>query len=104
VRVILDLKTPGSGMHWRAHLPNYDDLDPERHEVKVVVTDHEDFAWALEFLRLRGLEGRVETLFSPARGLVEPADLASWMLRSGCRGRLQVQLHRVIWPDGEEER
>jgi 7-carboxy-7-deazaguanine synthase len=104
VRLVLDLKTPGSGMAERVHLPNYDYLDAERHEVKVVVTDRADFEWALGFLRKRGIEGRVETLFSPARGLVEPADLASWMMESGCRGRLQLQLQRVLWPDDGEEK
>jgi len=104
VRVVLDLKTPGSGMFERMHIDNYDSLVPGRHELKIVVTSREDFDWGLRFVRDRGIEGRVETLFSPAAGLVQPADLASWMLDASCRGRLQLQIHRVIWPSSQEQR
>jgi 7-carboxy-7-deazaguanine synthase len=39
-------------------------------------------------------------LFSPASGRVAPADLARWMLESGVRARLNLQLHKVVWgPD-----
>jgi 7-carboxy-7-deazaguanine synthase len=104
VRVIIDVKTPGSGMHDRMIATNYERLDPQRHELKLVVTNREDFDWGLSFLGDRDLVGRVEVLFSPARGLVEAADLAAWLIESRSPARLQVQLHRVIWPDAEEER
>ena len=104
VRVIVDIKTPGSGMHDRMLVANYDRLDPDRHELKLVITGRGDFDWSLQFLVERKLEGLVEILFSPARGWVDAADLAGWLIESRFRGRLQVQLHRVIWPDGEEER
>jgi 7-carboxy-7-deazaguanine synthase len=39
----------------------------------------------------------VEVLFSPVAGRVAPADLARWMLESGVRARLNLQLHKVVW-------
>jgi 7-carboxy-7-deazaguanine synthase len=104
VRVVLDLKTPGSGMHDRMLAANYDCLDPDRCELKLVITGRQDFDWGLRFLRQRNCEGRVEVLFSPARGWVEAADLAHWLMESRFPGRLQIQLHRVLWPRAEEER
>ncbi len=104
VHVVLDLKTPGSGMSERMDVANFCGLDPVRHEIKIVVTSREDFEWALRFLRELGIEGRIETLFSPVLPLVNPPDLASWILETRCRGRLQLQLHRIIWPTAEEER
>ena len=39
-------------------------------------------------------------LLSPVAGRVEASDLARWMLESGVRARLNLQLHKVIWgPD-----
>ena len=74
-------------------------LHPED-EVKFVVTSEEDFRWSLGIVRGHALEGRVEVLFSPASGRVAPADLARWMLESGVRARLNLQLHKVVWgPD-----
>lgn len=92
---IADVKTPGSGevareLGWLAR------LHPED-EVKFVVTSEEDFRWSLGIVRGHALEGRVEVLFSPASGRVAPADLARWMLESGVRARLNLQLHKVVW-------
>ena len=38
-------------------------------------------------------------LFSPVHGHLPARDLAEWMLRDRARARLQVQLHRYLWPD-----
>jgi 7-carboxy-7-deazaguanine synthase len=92
---IVDVKTPGSGEVAR-ELAYLDRL--ARHdEVKFVVTSREDFEWSLAVIRERGLEGRVHVLFSPVWGRVEPRALAAWMLESGVRARLSLQIHKVIW-------
>ena len=38
-----------------------------------------------------------ELLFSPVQGLVEPRDLVRWLLDSGLRARLSLQIHKVVW-------
>jgi 7-carboxy-7-deazaguanine synthase len=95
VRKIVDLKTPGS-KEPHTDLAEFANLAPGD-EVKVVVTSHEDFDWALARIEESGLWGRVPVLFSPAYGEVEPQDLAAWVLESGKPARLQLQLHKLIW-------
>jgi 7-carboxy-7-deazaguanine synthase len=92
---IADVKTPGSGapatdLGWLARMR-------PRDEVKFVVTSEEDFRWSLEVIRSQALEDRVTVLLSPVQGQVDPRDLARWMLESGVRARLNLQLHKVIW-------
>ncbi|HEU4385114.1 MAG TPA: radical SAM protein [Anaeromyxobacteraceae bacterium] len=95
---IADVKTPGSGEVAR-DLAWLERLSP-RDEVKFVVCSEEDFRWSLDVIRRHRLEGRVEVLLSPSHGQVEPRDLARWMLESGVRARLNIQIHKVVWgPD-----
>ena len=92
---IADVKTPGSGQE----AADFDYLDRlgERDEVKFVVCSQEDFRWSLDVIRRRRLEERLAVLISPAYGEVEPRDLARWMLESGVKARLNIQVHKVIW-------
>lgn len=95
---IADVKTPGSGepatdLAWLGRLRPGD-------EVKFVVTSEEDFRWSLEVIRAHGLEDRLTVLLAPVHGRVEPRDLARWMLESGLRARLNLQIHKYVWgPD-----
>ena len=92
---IADVKTPGSGQE--ATDLDYLDRLGERDEVKFVVCSQEDFRWSLDVIRRRRLEERLAVLISPAYGEVEPRDLARWMLESGVKARLNIQVHKVIW-------
>lgn len=96
VHIILDLKTPGSGEVEANLWSNIDRLKPID-EVKFVVCDRDDFAWAVARIDEHRLVGRCALLVSPVQGLVEPAELAGWVLESGLPLRLQVQLHKVLW-------
>jgi 7-carboxy-7-deazaguanine synthase len=99
VRVILDLKTPGSGEEAANDWGNLDRLRPHD-EVKVVVCDRADFDWACEVVRRHRLLDRVPVLVGPSFGSVEPGELAAWVLESGLALRLQLQLHKLLWePD-----
>ncbi len=99
VHIILDVKTPGSGEVAANLEANLDRLKPSD-EVKYVVCDRDDFAWSAEHARRRELAARVRLLVSPAHGLVEPADLAEWVLTSRLPFRLQLPLHERIWGPG----
>lgn len=101
--VIMDVKTPGSGMSGKLVEANLDLVVDRGVEVKFVLTSRGDFDWAVNLIRGRGIEGKCELLFSPVLGEVEPGDLASWLLESGVNGRLQLQMHHILWPDGEKE-
>ncbi|MBI5544940.1 MAG: radical SAM protein [Deltaproteobacteria bacterium] len=95
---VVDVKTPGSGFPATAeHLSWLRELSP-RDELKFVIVSEADFRWSTEVIRCHGLEGRLAALlFSPALGKVEPRELARWLLESGIDGRLQLQLHKILW-------
>jgi len=92
---IVDVKTPGSGEV--ATDLGYLDRLSRRDEVKFVVCSEADFAWSREVVLRYSLEGRVQLLFSPVWGKVEPRELAAWILGSGMDARLSLQIHKVIW-------
>lgn len=94
---IVDVKCPGSGESERNRWDNLDRLRPGD-EVKFVIADADDYAWASDVVRKR-LDGRVPVLFSPVTGRLAPGDLARWMLRDRLPVRLQLQVHKILWPD-----
>jgi 7-carboxy-7-deazaguanine synthase len=96
VHRILDLKCPGSGMSHNNDWRNLDLLTP-RDEVKFVVTDRDDFNWALEVVETHGLIERVPVLISPVFGQVSLKEAAAWILDSRRPLRLNLQLHKYIW-------
>lgn len=99
VRIILDLKTPGSGEVAANHWPNLPRLKATD-EVKFVVADRYDFQWACACIAEHRLAERCPILMGPVFGKVTPAELAGWILDSGLPIRFQLQLHKVIWsPD-----
>lgn len=95
---IVDVKTPGSGEVDRNLWANLELLSP-RDEVKFVLTGEADYLWARELLRERGIAARCPVLFSPAWSMLEPAQLAEWILRDGLPVRMQVQLHKLLWSE-----
>lgn len=99
VRIILDVKCPGSGMADRMHWPNVERLRPQD-EAKFVIQDRVDYKWAKDRIARYGLAGRCTILFSPVFGILEPRQLAEWVLADRLPVRFQVQMHKYIWaPD-----
>jgi 7-carboxy-7-deazaguanine synthase len=97
---IVDVKCPGSGMASRNRWDNLKRLGP-RDEVKFVIADRADYEWARQAVAEHGLGGPgtgATTLFSPAWGLMDPAALAGWILEDRLDVRLQLQLHKHLWP------
>jgi len=96
VRRILDVKCPGSGEAENNRWENLADLR-ENDEVKFVLAGRADYAWAKRTVAERRLVGRCPIHFSPVHGLLDPADLAAWILRDRLPVRLGAQLHKTIW-------
>jgi 7-carboxy-7-deazaguanine synthase len=92
---IVDVKTPGSG-EVATDLAYLDHLAP-RDEVKFVVCSEDDWRWSLDVIRRYRLDRRCAVLVSPVHGLVDPRDLAGWLLASGVEARLNLQLHKLVW-------
>lgn len=97
---ILDVKCPGSGMHERMDLENLSRLRPGD-ELKFVLADRRDYEYARGLLRDRGAYGGRIVSFAPVHGVLDPSRLAGWILEDGLAVRLQLQLHKLIWP-GED--
>ena len=98
-RVILDVKTPGSGMVLRNDWQNLARLRPGD-EIKLVLCDRADYEWARELIRARDLPALASVHLSPVHGALDPQDLVAWVLEDGLRVRVNLQLHKYIWgPD-----
>lgn len=94
---IMDLKCPSSGESSQNRWQNIDVLRP-CDEIKFVIADRADYEWARDVLkrRLKGLQNTV--LFSPVHGELAPSTLAEWILKDNLNVRMQLQLHKYIWP------
>ena len=94
---IMDLKCPASGECEKNLWSNLDHLRPVD-EVKFVIADRGDYEWTLKTIREHRLEDRVGLLISTAFGMIETAQVVTWMLEDNLRARFQLQLHKYIWP------
>jgi 7-carboxy-7-deazaguanine synthase len=98
VHVILDLKPPDSGEE-RANLWSNVPKLRRKDEVKFVLASRRDYEWAREKVCEHQLDAKVgAVLFSPAAGLVDPAELVAWILEDHLPVRYNAQLHKYIWP------
>jgi 7-carboxy-7-deazaguanine synthase len=106
---IVDVKCPHSGAADTFDFANLDVLQAHD-EVKFVVSDRTDYEFARDFTAEHHLAERVNAvLFSPAfqkdatgardssHCLLDPQQLAEWMLADSTRARLGLQIHKFIW-------
>ena len=106
---IVDVKCPNSGEADTFLLENLTAFTA-RDEVKFVLASRPDYLFARDFTRQHNLAERVNAvLFSPAfrkdatgsrdssHCLVDPQELAEWMLADEVPARLGLQLHKFIW-------
>jgi 7-carboxy-7-deazaguanine synthase len=106
---ILDVKCPDSGEPGTFRMENLQTLT-RRDEIKFVISSRNDFEFAREFTAEHELTSRVNAvLFSPAfrkdatgardssHCLLDPQQLAEWMLADNVAARLSLQLHKFIW-------
>jgi 7-carboxy-7-deazaguanine synthase len=106
---IVDVKCPGSGEGGTFRAENLQHLTP-RDEVKFVVASRTDYEFARDFIHQHELNARsASVILSPAfrkdasgsrdtsHCLVDPRELAEWMLADGLNARLGLQIHKFIW-------
>ena len=106
---IVDVKCPHSGEGGTFRVENLEHLTA-RDELKFVLASRTDYEFAREFIRERGLNGKgPSVILSPAfrkdaKGsrdtshcLLDPRELAEWMLADGLNARLGLQIHKFIW-------
>ncbi|MCL0084833.1 radical SAM protein [Thermodesulfovibrionales bacterium] len=94
--IIMDVKTPRSGMSAEMDLLNLKYLKADD-EVKFVVVDREDFEWARSFIVDYGLLDKCKVLLSPAYGILPPEDLSKWIIDERLPVRLNLQIQKYIY-------
>jgi 7-carboxy-7-deazaguanine synthase len=97
---IVDIKCPGSGESEKVDWTNLGRLT-SADQVKFVIRDRQDYEFAREVVAREHLAARAgAVLFSPVHGILNPRDLAEWILGDRLAVRLQLQAHKYIWsPD-----
>jgi 7-carboxy-7-deazaguanine synthase len=101
VVIIMDLKTPSSGMMKKNMYENIEYLKPSD-EVKFVVGSREDYEWSRNILKEYQLDKKCEILFSVIFGKLTPLELVNWILEDKLDVRFQLQMHKFIWePDAK---
>lgn len=95
---IMDLKAPGSGEVERNLYDNIAQLKADD-EVKIVLANADDYAWAKQQIATHRLAERCTVLLSPVAGELDPAQLAEWIVRDRLPVRFQLQLHKILWND-----
>jgi 7-carboxy-7-deazaguanine synthase len=106
---IVDVKCPNSGEPDTFRMENLEALNAHD-EAKFVLSDRADYEFARDFVKRHHLDQRVNAvLFSPAFSkqasgardasycLLDPRDLADWMVADGVPARLGLQIHKFIW-------
>jgi 7-carboxy-7-deazaguanine synthase len=106
---IVDVKCPDSGEANTFYIENIETLTAQD-EVKFVLSSCVDYEFARDFTHRHRLAERVNAvLFSPAfrkdatgardssHCLLDPQELAEWMLADDVPARLGLQMHKFIW-------
>ena len=103
LNIIMDYKTPKSGMSERMRPKNFEFLKPTD-QIKFVLMDESDYIWAKDIILENKLTDKFEhVLMSPAYGELSPKDLVEWVLKDDLHVRVQLQIHKYIWAPDERE-
>ena len=98
VQFVVDFKLPGSKMMKQMHWPNLQ-LVETVDTYKFVIASMVDLDKAIEIVREYDLTHRCHVYFSPVVDLIEPKVIVEKMMAEKLNGiRLQLQLHKYIWP------
>lgn len=103
-RIVMDIKTPSSGMCKEGFRENLRYLKPTD-EVKFVIASKQDYLWAKSILEKEDFSTE-QVLFSPATSaqntpgeyeVIDPRWLAGRILEDRLPVRMQLQMHKIIW-------
>ncbi len=106
---VVDVKCPDSGEGGAFRIENLQWLTAHD-ELKFVLASRRDYEFARDFVHEHKLDGRLgAVILSPAfrkdaagsrdvsHCLLDPQELAEWMLADGLKARLGLQIHKFIW-------
>lgn len=100
---IVDIKCPSSMESDKNDLENLKRMN-RKDQVKFVIGTRKDYVYANKIKEM--IPDRFpghHILFSPVSGEIVPTKLANWILEDKLDVRFHLQLHNIIWPDGEKK-
>ncbi len=103
-RKIVDVKPPSSGEEASFVMENLRFLRPGD-ELKFIVADRKDYIFLRNFIEKNGgdIHNGVVVNISPAKGTIDPGELAEMVLMDDIRARINIQVHTILWPGGEKK-
>jgi 7-carboxy-7-deazaguanine synthase len=107
VHKVIDLKPPSSGKDGENCMENIGlalsqgEKERNRYEFKIVAADRDDYLWARKLIKETRLAEACTVMMGPIAGTVHPSELAGWILEDRLHVRMQLQLHKYIWPGVE---
>ena len=98
IHYILDYKLPASGME--EHMLPANLTNVQKQDVyKFVIASAEDLQRTIDIIKQYHLDQRCQVFLSPVRELIDPLMIVDAMKEHCLNGvRLQLQLHKILWP------
>ena len=95
--IIMDIKTPSSGMDGRMNFENIEYLK-SADELKFVIGSVEDYEYSKKIIFEKKLFEKCKILFSSVFTKIKPEAIIDLMLKDNIPARFQLQMHKYIWP------
>jgi 7-carboxy-7-deazaguanine synthase len=97
VKRIVDIKCPSSGETEKMFWQNINHIN-SNDQLKFVVGSREDYEFVKETITKYSLSGKCPLLISPVFGTIDLEQFAGWILEDKLGVRMQLQMHKYIWP------
>lgn len=98
ISYIVDYKLPASGMNHTMKTVNFN-LVNNNDVYKFVIADEQDLLMAYALTKQYDLPSKCLVYYSPVVESIEPKRIVEFMIEHQLRDvRLQIQVHKVIWP------
>jgi len=101
IHIVLDHKLPSSKMDGKMLIENFNYIK-KSDEIKFVILNKFDFLKAVDIIDKYDLIKKTHIVFSPVNLKLSPQKLSEWILNNKLNVRLQLQLHKILWPDIEK--
>lgn len=96
---IVDCKCPSSGEAGKMDFKNFDLLKPYD-EIKFVIKNKKDYNYAKKIIKKFKIFDKTQNiLFSPVTWKIKASKLAGWIIKDKLNIRLNLQIHKYLWPD-----
>ena len=96
IEIVMDIKTPSSNEESKNIKKNLS-IIKKTDVLKFVIGDKNDYEWSKKMLSDNNLIKFNNIYFSPVHDLLEPKDIAKWILDDNLKVTLQLQIHKYIW-------